>query len=169
MSKLDISYFLWQKSCFNFIPQGYVIRIWFGIYLLNEWVVVFAHDFQPSMICKHWFLSLFFISKIIVVSIYRFFQKKNQPWFSSVGISFSNCLYKKNVELDFSFQRSQLFFPSRWGNPLEQIPDPVGYFMCVCASVRPLQKLKNTLCDDPISSLGVSQTFVCDQNFAMFL
>ena len=60
MSKLDISYFLWQKSCFNFIPQGYVIRIWFGIYLLNEWVVVFAHDFQPSMICKHWFLSLFF-------------------------------------------------------------------------------------------------------------
>ena len=34
--------------------------------------------------------------------------------------------------------------------------------MCVCASVRPLQKLKNTLCDDPIS-LGVSQTFVCDQ------
>ena len=60
MSKLDISYFLWQKSCFNFIPQGYVIRIWFGIYLLNEWVVVFAHDSQPSMICKHWFLSLFF-------------------------------------------------------------------------------------------------------------
>ena len=54
---------------------------------------------------------------------------------SSVGISFSNCLYKKNVELDFSFQRSQLFFPSRWGNPLEQIPDPVGYFMCVC--IRP--------------------------------
>ena len=55
-------------------------------------------------------------------------------------------IYKKNVELDFSFQRSQLFFPSRWGNPLEQIPDPVGYFMCVCVHPSVLYKNWRTRC-----------------------
>ena len=43
--------------------------------------------------------------------------------------------------------------------PLNKFPTPSGN-MCVHPSST--YKLKNTLCDDPIS-LGVSQTFVCDQ------